>query len=63
MTKFTGVYGDTATILMTMFGPPQHDSHVRVRRWSLQLQEADRRSAAVAKEADRIIAKYQRRTK
>jgi hypothetical protein len=63
MTQFIGVYGDTATVLMTMFGPPQHDSHVIVYRWHLRMREADKRSAAVAREADRIIAKYQRRAK
>ena len=37
--RLEGYIGDTASILLTMFGPQQHDSHVRRYR----IHRADRK--------------------
>lgn len=56
--QFNGVAGSAGDILLVMFGPKQQDSHVVKYRWHLRLLEADRRSAAVDVEVQRINARY-----
>lgn len=59
--QFTGIIGDTATVLSVMFGPRQLDHHVMLWRWQRRLTDATRRSAAVSDEVERINAAYRAR--
>jgi hypothetical protein len=60
--QFNGVTGSVGNVLLAMFGPQQHDSHVGRYRWNRTMRDADRRAERVAKLADEICAKARWRT-